>query len=219
MSVEKIRKLENSGYKQLEPIGEGSYGKVFKAKSTKHHKQVAIKAVDLKRLSEHFMKKYLTVEIELMKKIKEHKNVIKFYEVIEATDDHLLYITMEFCPNGDLFDYIIKRHYIPEREACLWFRQLISGLQHIHKNGFAHRDLKCENLLLDHKYNIKIVDFGFCCKIRYQKTAIIKEDKIVNTIKEEIPSLTFCGSIIYSAPEVLRGKPYLPTKADIWYNI
>ena len=122
LSVEKIKKLENSGYKQFKPIGKGSYGQVFIAKSAKHNKEVALKVVDMKRLTDAFLKKYTTVEIELMKKMAAHKNVIQFYEVIEATDDHLLYISMEYLPNGDLFDYIIRRHYIPERESCLWFK-------------------------------------------------------------------------------------------------
>ena len=225
LTVEKICKLENSGYKIYEPIGQGSYGKVFKAKSTKYGKRLAVKVVDLNRLSDVFQKKFLVVEIELMKKIKQHKNVVKFFEIIETTDDHghdhdhLLYISMEFYPNGDLFEYITKRHFIPERQSCIWFRQLISGVQHIHKSGFAHRDLKCENILLDSKYNIKIIDFGFCCKIRYQKVVIKKENKIVKSFDEEIPSQTFCGSVIYASPELLKGQPYCPTMTDIWFVI
>jgi serine kinase len=127
---------------------------------------------------------------------------------------------MEYSSSGDLFDYVLKRRFIPEPQACLWFKQLISAVEHIHKNGFAHRDLKCENLLLSSNYDIKLTDFGFCCKLKFKKnskTQKPEEEKSDSKMTaQECRSKTFCGSLIYASPELLRGQPYLPTKTDIW---
>ena len=67
---------------------------------------------------------------------------------------------MEHAGGGELFDYIVKRKRLEEREGCRFFQQILSGIEYLHKNKICHRDLKPENLLLDDQNNIKIVDFG-----------------------------------------------------------
>ena len=76
---------------------------------------------------------------------------------------------------GDLLDVIRTRKVIPEKQAGLWFEQLVEGIQYCHSKGVVHRDLKCENLLLDEHSNLKITGivglpitqmcfiFGFVC--------------------------------------------------------
>merc|ERR1719188_1784185 len=88
----------------------------------------------------------------------QHPNIIKLYEIIE-TPQQLLMI-MEYCSGGELFDHIVERGRIPEKDACRFFQQILSGVEQVHGMNVVHRDLKPENLLLDEKNNIKIVDFG-----------------------------------------------------------
>ena len=71
--------------------------------------------------------------------------------------------------------------------------------------GVVHRDLKCENLLLDNKYNLKITDFGFA-----RANMSVKEGQ------KPVLSETYCGSYAYAPPEILTGKPYVSQLADIW---
>ena len=78
--------------------------------------------------------------------------------MIENND--YLYLIMEYCSGGELFQHIVKNRKLSEEEACKIFNQIISGVEYIHKLGVCHRDLKPENLLLDHNNNVKIVDFG-----------------------------------------------------------
>jgi len=59
-----------------------------------------------------------------------------------------------------LFDYIVKSQRLKEKEACKFFKQILHGVEYIHKLNVVHRDLKPENLLLDDNKNVKIVDFG-----------------------------------------------------------
>ena len=70
--------------------------------------------------------------------------------------------------------------------------------------NLIHRDIKCENLLLDTHHNIKLCDFGFARGNMHPKN------------KKTILSETFCGSYAYASPEILRGVPYEPQLSDIW---
>ena len=67
---------------------------------------------------------------------------------------------MEFAPGGELFDYIVKKKRVSDKEAARFIHQILAGIEYLHKHKICHRDLKPENLLLDENMNIKIVDFG-----------------------------------------------------------
>lgn len=67
---------------------------------------------------------------------------------------------MEYACGGELFDYIVRKDRLTEKEACRFYNQIVSGVEFLHSKGIAHRDLKPENLLLDKQKNLKIVDFG-----------------------------------------------------------
>ena len=81
---------------------------------------------------------------------------------------------------------------------------MIDGIGYCHSKGVVHRDLKCENVLLDKHNNVKITDFGFA------RANLTKPDGT------RVLSRTYCGSYSYAAPEVLTGTPYDPFKSDIW---
>jgi len=74
---------------------------------------------------------------------------------------------------------------LSEEEACKFFKQLISGISYLHKIGCAHRDIKPSNILVDWKYNVKLIDFG-----------------LGNLYDEDEKLKTACGSPCYAAPEV-----------------
>jgi len=130
-------------------------------------------------------------------KILDHPNVMKLYDVYE-TSDYLFLIT-EYLPNGELFDYIIRRGLISPSEALKFFQMLVHGMDYVHSQHVVHRDLKPENLLLDDKNNLKIADFGF---------ASINEP---GSLLE-----TSCGSPHYASPEIVKGESYNGPSSDIW---
>ncbi|OMJ71341.1 hypothetical protein SteCoe_30469 [Stentor coeruleus] len=126
-----------------------------------------------------------------------HPNIISLYEIIETPKQ--LFLIMEYACGGELFDYIVARSKLKELQACIFFQQLLSGIEYLQKVGVVHRDLKPENLLLDENNNIKIVDFG-----------------LSNMYKSEETLKTACGSPCYAAPEMIAGKRYYGSRVDVW---
>ncbi|THD24034.1 Serine/threonine-protein kinase SIK2 [Fasciola hepatica] len=179
-------------------IGKGIFSVVKLATHTITGINLAIKIIDKTRLdAENLTKIYR--ESEILKKL-HHPNIVKLFQVMETP--RLLYIAMEFLPNGEVFDYIANHGRFPEPEARVKFLDVLHAVDHIHSMGIVHRDIKAENLLFDAHMNIKLTDFSF--GTHYSSSA-------------SQPLLTtWCGSPPYAAPEIFKGEPYVGTKADIW---
>ncbi|KAL0114608.1 hypothetical protein PUN28_011722 [Cardiocondyla obscurior] len=200
-SDKKLTVLESHGYVLRKTIGAGSYATVKIAKSSRHNCQVAVKIVSKFKAPGEYLTKFLPREIEVVRGLK-HPNLIYFLQAIETT--HRVYIIMEYAQNGSLFDIIRHDTYIDEFRSRKWFRQLLDVIDYCHKRGIVHRDIKCENLLIDYRFNIKLSDFGFA------------REYVKSTNGEWPLSTTYCGSYAYASLEVLRGIPYQPQLADIW---
>ncbi|KAL3874242.1 hypothetical protein ACJMK2_037285 [Sinanodonta woodiana] len=188
--------LKKRGYALGTTLGEGSYAKVKSAFSERLQKRVAIKIINKKKAPKDFREKFLPRELKCLAMI-DHPNIVKMFEIMEF--HHKVYIVMEHAGHGDLLEYIKLRGPIPDEKSKILFRQLVKAIDYLHKNNIVHRDLKCENLLLDNMNNIKVSDFGFS-----------------RTFDPGDISKTFCGSAAYAAPEILQGQPYHLPLHDIW---
>ncbi|ORX96707.1 kinase-like protein [Basidiobolus meristosporus CBS 931.73] len=130
-----------------------------------------------------------------------HENVIQTVDVI--MEDNQIHEVMEYCPQ-DLFNVINDNDLTPQ-QINTYFSQLMHGLAYLHHRGVAHRDLKLENLCVDQKGTLKIIDFG---------CAFIFLDPLSEENRAKACELT--GSDPYIAPEIFSRKPYDAAKADIW---
>merc|ERR1719387_2761101 len=138
-------------------------------------------------------------EIALMK-IMDHPNIIKLYETFE--DHRNIYLVMELCSGGELFDRIIESGHFNEQQAAILMQQIIRAIYYMHENHVCHRDLKPENFLFltkdpIEKNLLKIIDFGLSCMF---------ESGQVLTTK--------AGTPYYVAPQVLAGK--YDKACDLW---
>uniref|UniRef100_A0A3B4TVQ0 non-specific serine/threonine protein kinase n=1 Tax=Seriola dumerili TaxID=41447 RepID=A0A3B4TVQ0_SERDU len=161
---------------------------------------VAIKVIDKKKArQDSYVLKNMKREPRIHQMVR-HPHIVVLLETLETENSY--YMAMELCAGGDLMDRICERKRLEEREVRRYTRQILSAVEHLHKHGIVHRDLKIENFLLDEHNNIKIVDFG-----------------LSNTLKTESLSLellnTQCGSPAYAAPELLAHRKYGP-KVDVW---
>lgn len=84
--------------------------------------------------------------------------MIECYEIIETATTW--FMITEYCEGGELFHYLEDKGRISEIETAKLFAQLLDGIEYLHQNGIAHRDIKLENILLDENNRVKIADFG-----------------------------------------------------------
>ncbi|XP_041879068.1 maternal embryonic leucine zipper kinase isoform X5 [Corvus kubaryi] len=177
-------------------VGTGGFAKVKLARHRLTGEKVAIKIMDKLALQDDLPR--VKLEIDAMKDLS-HQHICRLYHVIETPKK--IFMVLEYCPGGELFDYIISKDHLSEEEARIFFRQIVSAIAYVHSQGYAHRDLKPENLLIDEEHNLKLIDFGLCAK---PKRGL---DYHLNTC---------CGSPAYAAPELIQGKAYIGSEADIW---
>ncbi|NXG52759.1 TSSK1 kinase, partial [Psilopogon haemacephalus] len=194
--------LRKRGYTLGNTIGEGSYGKVKSAYCERFKCNVAVKIIDKKNIPTAFKQRFLPRELKVLRRLN-HPSIIRTHEVFEEAAGKV-YIVMELAEKGDLLNYIRLTGAIKEEVACSKFQQLASAIKYCHDLEVVHRDLKCENVLLDEDLHFKLSDFGFSRSLSRDENGNI------------ILSQTFCGSAAYTAPEVLEGIPYDPRAADIW---
>ena len=150
--------LAQYGYGLGEQLGKGSYAIVRAATSKKHKRRVAIKIISKKKAPEDYLTKFLPREIQVLKRLR-HPNCISLLEAIETNTR--IYLIMNLAENGDLLEYIRERGPMPDDDARRYFQHLITAIEYFHSLGIVHRDLKCENLLLDVNFNVVVSDFGF----------------------------------------------------------
>jgi serine/threonine protein kinase len=198
-------------YILIKKIGSGATCKVKLAKSKENDDIVAVKILNNQggNRSLNTNSKHYQAEIDMLKKVN-HPNIINLIDgnkgVIKKPDGRskmVDYIVLEFAGHGELFDFLyFPREGLGEKFARQMFCQLINGLEACHTSGVTHRDLKTENLMLNHDWILKIADFGY---------ATLLAGKAGNGLLS-----TFLGTLSYAAPEILNKKPYIGSCADIF---
>jgi len=177
-------------------LGEGSYGSVCKGTHKATGVVRAIKTIPKAKVRnvERFKN-----EISIMK-IMDHPNIIKLFETFE--DNRNVYLAMELCSGGELFDHIIEAGYFKEVDAAVVMQQILRAIFYLHGQHIAHRDLKPENFLFTSKdaienNTLKIIDFGLSTP----------------SAPGQIHT-TRTGTPMYLAPQVLQGK--YDRLCDLW---
>lgn len=181
-----------SQYLVLNTIGHGFHAAVKLAVHRLTGTPVAVKMI-LKRQQ---WCQQVTSEVEIMMRIN-HPNIVSLIQVIDT--EKITYLIMELAKGNQLYSHIKEAGHLQEDEARGIFRQLLSAVGYCHEEGIIHRDLKPDNLLVDTKGRIKIIDFGSATQVRPGQ-------------KLRKPY----GTYAFSAPELLLGKFYEGPKVDVW---
>lgn len=126
----------------------------------------------------------------------DHQNIIKFIDFIQTPREY--YLIMEYIGSSNLFDYTCSKenYIIPEEDAKPIFKKVVLAVQECHRVGICHRDIKMENVLVNKRSEVKLIDFGFS-----QENGLLEN---------------FCGTPSYMAPEIVAKRSYEGAPADVW---
>lgn len=194
-------------YQIISQIGEGSYGQVYKAKEKTTNNCVALKKVRLENESEGFPITAIR-EIKILRQLN-HKNIVSLKEVVTDKEDIL-----EFKKGGGSF-YLVFEYMDHDltgliesgmvnftvKDNAIIMRQLLEGLNYCHKQNFIHRDIKCSNILLNNKGELKLADLGL---------ARLFDNEQVRLYTNKVVTLR------YRPPELLLGEERYGPSVDIW---
>jgi len=188
-------------YSIIEPLGKGSYGKVYLVENKEDKKRYAAKVI----AKEQMVSKLLGVatlynEINTLKKLS-HSNIVSLKEVFETSSS--VYLILEYVEGEELYTKLVKKVCFTETECIPLMKSLLGAVAYIHSKNIVHRDLKPENILIPNgkTSEVKIIDFGLANDISYHQ----------NGRRGGTPG--------YIAPEVLNsesGKVFLTDKSDLF---
>jgi len=185
-------------YTLLGELGSGAAGTVYRARHKLSLGEFAVKEIDT---AKQVRKDHLLMEIMVMRELN-HPNLVTYKEIF--LEKKKLFIVMEFMDGGMLADIVMNLE-LKEDHAAAIMKDVVQGVDHLHHHEIIHRDIKSDNILVNHKGLIKITDFGFAANLAGQSMR-----------------KTFVGTPYWMAPEVVRsqfgdkrGEKY-GKKADVW---
>ena len=206
--VEKIDSMPilDDRFYLLKTLGTGATSKVKLGVEKEQGLKVAVKILKQSATPKQKQKllESMVKEIKAMQEL-EHPNVIRMYDFGDegkivrpdgAESTQNVFVVLELAKGGLLFDYVSFGAF-PEPISRLYFQQMIKALAYVHSKGFAHRDMKLENILLDDQFNLKIADFGFVADVQ----SVLQ---------------TYAGTPRYMAPEILQNRPYDGASVDLF---
>ncbi|XP_029375164.1 serine/threonine-protein kinase Chk1 [Echeneis naucrates] len=181
----------------VQTLGEGAYGEVRLLVNRQTEEAVAVKVIDTSQAKEcaENVKKEVCIH-----KMLSHPNIVRFFG--HRKEGPTMYLFLEYCTGGELFDRIEPDVGMVEKDAHRFFQQLIAAVEYLHSVGITHRDIKPENILLDDKDNLKLTDFGLATMFRFKG-----RERLLSRL---------CGTLPYVAPELLCQTEYKAQPADIW---
>jgi len=187
-------------------LGSGGTADVYLVTHKESKEKYALKVVKLGRIRDQAKKDMLLREIQLIKML-DHPNTVKVIEVFQRLN--YIYIVMELCTGGELFDKLYSQKVMPgekaprftEADSQYLSKKMVASIAYLHANDIVHRDLKLENFIFTSDSpdaEIKLIDFGF------SRQYLEKDAKMTNMV----------GTCYYLAPEVLK-KDYTQS-SDLW---
>lgn len=224
----KYPNLEN--YQVLEQMGEGAFSVVYKAKHLASGKEVAVKILR-KFQMDQAQKQAVLKEVTIMRQLN-HPNIVKFIEFIDSPTYY--YIVQELAPGGEIFTMIVKYTYLSEDLSRWVITQVAHAIRYLHEEvGIVHRDIKPENLLyvpIEFKPNsnpisklrksddpnTKVDEGIFIDNVGGGGIGVVKlADFGLSKQIWEHNTKTPCGTVGYTAPEIVRDERY-SREVDMW---
>ncbi|KAK3915083.1 Atypical protein kinase C [Frankliniella fusca] len=171
-------------------IGRGSYAKVLMVELRKTKRIYAMKVIKKALVTDDEDIDWVQTEKHVFETASNHPFLVGLHSCFQTPSR--LFFVIEFVRGGDLMFHMQRQRRLPEEHARFYSAEISLALNFLHEKGIIYRDLKLDNVLLDHEGHIKLTDYGMC-----------KEG-----IRPGDTTSTFCGTPNYIAPEILRGEDY-----------
>ncbi|KAI4378323.1 hypothetical protein MLD38_015814 [Melastoma candidum] len=186
-------------FEKLDKIGQGTYSSVYRARDVVSNKIVALKRVRFDNLDPESVK-FMAREILYLRRL-DHPNIIKLEGLITSRMSCSLYLVFEYMEH-DLTGLASRPGLkFTEPQIKCYMKQLLSGLDHCHRHGILHRDIKGSNLLIDNNGILKIADFGLASAFDPNRT---------------VPLTSRVVTLWYRPPELLLGATHYGSEVDLW---
>uniref|UniRef100_A0A0D9Y0S9 [RNA-polymerase]-subunit kinase n=1 Tax=Leersia perrieri TaxID=77586 RepID=A0A0D9Y0S9_9ORYZ len=187
-----------------EAIGQGTYSSVFRARNVETGRMVALKKVRFDS-GEPESVRFMAREIVILRRLHSHRNVVSLLGLISSRSSPSVYLVFDYL-HHDLAG--LSSHpdlsFSPSQIKC-YMKQLLMGLEHCHKRGVMHRDIKCANLLVSDGGELKVADFGLA--------------NVFQPEADRSPAIPMTSRVVtlwYRPPELLLGATAYGAAVDLW---
>nr|XP_045619156.1 PAS domain-containing serine/threonine-protein kinase-like isoform X2 [Procambarus clarkii]XP_045619157.1 PAS domain-containing serine/threonine-protein kinase-like isoform X2 [Procambarus clarkii]XP_045619158.1 PAS domain-containing serine/threonine-protein kinase-like isoform X2 [Procambarus clarkii] len=190
-------------YTVLRQIGKGAFGCVKMSVHNSDGLLVVTKFIKKSKVYQDswvddlLLRKRVPLEVSLLMTL-DHPNIVCVFDMFE-NDDYFQLVMEKWGAGMDLFEFIDRNPLLDESLAAYIFRQIVSALTYLHSLSIIHRDVKDENVILNNKFHVKLIDFG--------SSAFTKPGKLFSQ---------FAGTVEYCSPEVLKGNRYSGYELEVW---
>ncbi|XP_057633615.1 ribosomal protein S6 kinase alpha-4 isoform X1 [Chionomys nivalis] len=196
-------KVSVENFALLKVLGTGAYGKVFLVRKAGGHDAGKLYAMKVLRKAALVQRaktqEHTRTERSVLELVRQAPFLVTLHYAFQT--DAKLHLILDYVSGGEMFTHLYQRQYFKEAEVRVYGGEIVLALEHLHKLGIIYRDLKLENVLLDSEGHIVLTDFGL------SKEFLTEE-------KER--TFSFCGTIEYMAPEIIRSKAGHGKAVDWW---
>ncbi|XP_068108356.1 ribosomal protein S6 kinase alpha-5 [Hyperolius riggenbachi] len=196
--------IEN--FELLKVLGTGAYGKVFLVRKISGHDAGKLYAMKVLKKATIIQKaktaEHTRTERQVLEHIRQSPFLVTLHYAFQT--DTKLHLILDYINGGELFTHLSQREKFTEKEVRLYIGEIVLALEHLHKLGIIYRDIKLENILLDSSGHVVLTDFGLSKEFLSDETE---------------RTYSFCGTIEYMAPEIVRGGEAGHDKAVDWWSL
>ncbi|XP_035789373.1 uncharacterized protein LOC118465335 [Anopheles albimanus] len=198
-------KVGLKNFEFLKVLGSGAYGMVYLVRKIDGIDDGKLYAMKVLKKSVVAAKKktaeHTRTERQVLEAIHDAPYLVTMHYAFQT--DSKLYLIMDFLIGGELFTHLYRREHFDEHHVRIYIAEIILAIEQLHKLGILYRDIKLENILLDGDGHIVLTDFGLSRELAVENER----------------ALSFCGTIEYMAPEILKGSSYGHGMAVDWWSV
>ncbi|RWS13648.1 ribosomal protein S6 kinase-like protein [Dinothrombium tinctorium] len=200
-------KVDMSNFELLKVLGTGAYGKVFLVRKIGGHDHSKLYAMKVLKKASIVQKQktleHTKTERQVLESIRQSPFLVTLHYAFQTSTK--LHLILDYVSGGELFTHLYQRDHFNEDEVRIYIGEIILALEHLHKLGIIYRDIKLENILLDYEGHIVLTDFGLSKEFLPHET--------------DLRTYSFCGTIEYMAPEVIRAGSSGHDFSVDWWSI